>query len=331
MNILTNKTILITGGTGTFGKAFALEVLTKYPDVAKIIIYSRDEFKQFEMGQLREFKDNSKMRYFVGDVRDRERLYRAFDGVDMVIHAAALKQIPSCEYNPFEAIKTNVNGAQNVIDTAIDRGVSRVVALSTDKACQPINLYGATKLCSDKLFIAGNSYTGDKKTKFSVVRYGNVMGSRGSIVPFFKDLVTSGSKSLPITDDRMTRFWLRLDQAVELVIYALENMSGGELYVKKIPSIKITDLAKAIAPNLPIEIVGIRPGEKIHEKMISSDDARNTLELEGHYIIQPNFHWWEKRNKALKGKPVPINFEYHSGNNDKWLTVEEIRKLLANL
>ena len=331
MNILTNKTILITGGTGTFGKAFALEVLTKYPDVAKIIIYSRDEFKQFEMGQLREFKDNPKMRYFVGDVRDRERLYRAFDGVDMVIHAAALKQIPSCEYNPFEAIKTNVNGAQNVIDTAIDRGVSRVVALSTDKACQPINLYGATKLCSDKLFIAGNSYTGDKKTKFSVVRYGNVMGSRGSIVPFFKDLVTSGSKSLPITDDRMTRFWLRLDQAVELVIYALENMSGGELYVKKIPSIKITDLAKAIAPNLPIEIVGIRPGEKIHEKMISSDDARNTLELEGHYIIQPDFHWWEKRNKALKGKPVPINFEYHSGNNDKWLTVEEIRKLLANL
>ena len=331
MNILTNKTILITGGTGTFGKAFASEVLTKYPDVAKIIIYSRDEFKQFEMGQLREFKDNPKMRYFVGDVRDRERLYRAFDGVDMVIHAAALKQIPSCEYNPFEAIKTNVNGAQNVIDAAIDRGVSRVVALSTDKACQPINLYGATKLCSDKLFIAGNSYTGDKKTKFSAVRYGNVMGSRGSIVPFFKDLVASGSKSLPITDDRMTRFWLRLDQAVELVIYALENMSGGELYVKKIPSIKITDLAKAIAPNLPIEIVGIRPGEKIHEKMISSDDARNTLELEGHYIIQPNFHWWEKRNKALKGKPVPINFEYHSGNNDKWLTVEEIRKLLANL
>lgn len=331
MSILTNKTILITGGTGTFGKAFSKEVLSKYPDIAKVIIYSRDEFKQFEMGQLREFKDNPKMRYFVGDVRDRERLYRAFDGVDVVVHAAALKQIPSCEYNPFEAIKTNVNGAQNVIDAAIDRSVSRVVALSTDKACQPINLYGASKLCSDKLFIAGNSYVGSKQTKFSVVRYGNVMGSRGSIVPFFKDLVTSDAKSLPITDDRMTRFWLRLDHAVGLVLYALENMLGGELYVKKIPSIKIVDLAKAIAPNLPIHIVGIRPGEKIHEKMISSDDARNTIELPDHYIIQPDFHWWKKRNKALKGKPVPKDFEYHSGNNDKWLSVEEIRKLIAIL
>jgi len=329
MSILTNKTILITGGTGTFGKAFSTEILSKYPDVAKVIIYSRDEFKQFEMARLFQFADNPKMRYFVGDVRDRERLYRAFEGVDIVIHAAALKQIPSCEYNPFEAIKTNVNGAQNVIDAAIDRGVSRVVALSTDKACQPINLYGATKLCSDKLFITGNSYAGSKQTKFSVVRYGNVMGSRGSIVPFFKDLVKSGAKSLPITDERMTRFWLRLDQAIELVIYAMENMQGGELYVKKIPSIKILDLAKAIAPDLPTKIVGIRPGEKIHEKMISSDDARNTLELDNHYIIQPDFHWWKARNNHLNGKPVPNDFDYHSGNNDKWLTVEEIRKLIA--
>lgn len=329
--MLQNKSILITGGTGTFGKAFAREILTRYPLVEKIIIYSRDEFKQFEMAELKEFKSNPKMRYFVGDVRDRERLYRAFEGVDIVVHAAALKQIPSCEYNPFEAIKTNVNGAQNVIDAAIDRGVRQVVALSTDKACQPINLYGATKLCSDKLFIAGNAYAGGKQTRFSVVRYGNVAGSRGSVVPYFQSLVASKAKFLPITDESMTRFWLRLDEAVDLVFVALTSMVGGELYVKKIPSIKLVDLAHAIAPNLPIKIVGVRPGEKIHEMMISSDDSRNTLEFPNYYIIQPIFHWWSERNNHKKGKPVPAGFEYHSGNNKEWLTVSQISKLLKKI
>ena len=329
--LLTNKTILITGGTGTFGKAFTTLILTRFPKVEKIIIYSRDEFKQFEMAQMPQFKDNPKMRYFVGDVRDRDRLYRAFDGVDVVIHAAALKQIPSCEYNPFEAIKTNINGAQNVIDAAIDHGVQKVVALSTDKACQPINLYGATKLCSDKLFIAGNAYAGAKQTRFSVVRYGNVMGSRGSVVPFYKQLVQSGADSLPITDLRMTRFWLQLDEAIELVVKAMESMVGGELFVKKIPSIKMTDLAQAIAPDLPISEVGIRPGEKIHEMMISTDDARNTLEFPDYYIIQPSFHWWTARNNHFAGKAVKEGFEYHSGNNTKWLSVSQIRKLLAKI
>ena len=329
--MLKHKSVLITGGTGTFGKHFAKVMLKKYRDLERLIIYSRDEFKQFEMAQLKEFKDNPKMRYFVGDVRDRDRLYRAFEGVDIVIHAAALKQIPICEYNPFEAIKTNINGAQNVIDAAIDRGVSKVVALSTDKACQPINLYGATKLCSDKLFVAGNAYAGSKKTRFSVVRYGNVMGSRGSVVPYFQSLIKSGAKSLPITDERMTRFWLRLEEAVDLVLEALGTMVGGELYVKKLPSIKIIDLASAMSPNLPIKIVGVRPGEKIHEIMISSDDSRNTLEFPTHYIIQPTFNWWSERNNHKKGKPVKAGFEYHSGNNTQWLSVSQIRKLLTKI
>ncbi len=326
-----NLSLLITGGTGTFGKAFAKTILSKHKNITKIIIYSRDEFKQFEMAQLPPFKNNQKMRYFVGDVRDKERLMRAFEGVDIVVHAAALKQIPSCEYNPFEAIKTNVNGAQNVIDAAIDRGVKKVVALSTDKACQPINLYGATKLCSDKLFIAGNAYAGAKETRFSVVRYGNVMGSRGSVVPYFQQLVSSGAKFLPITDKRMTRFWLQLEEAVELVTYALEDMVGGELYVKKIPSIKMVDLASAIAPNLGIKEIGIRPGEKIHEMMISSDDAHHTLEFPTHYIIQPSFTWWTERNNHIKGKSVKEGFEYHSGNNTHFLSVSEINKLLARI
>lgn len=331
MSLITSKTVLITGGTGTFGKAFAYTLLSKYKNINKIIIYSRDEFKQFEMSQLPEFRDNKTLRYFVGDVRDRDRLYRAFKGVDIVVHAAALKQIPSCEYNPFEAIKTNVNGAQNVIDAAIDCGVDKVIALSTDKACQPINLYGATKLCSDKLFIAGNAYAGGKGTSFSVVRYGNVMGSRGSVVPYFQNLINSGAKDIPITDFRMTRFWLNLEDAVSLVTTALDTMVGGELYVKKIPSIKIVDLASAMAPKLKLKEIGIRPGEKIHEIMISRDDSKYTLDIGDYYIIQPSLSWWGKRNTHSAGKLVDPDFEYHSGNNQKWLNVSEIQNILKDL
>ena len=329
-NILNTKfTLLITGGTGTFGKAFTATILKEFPNIKKIIIYSRDEFKQNEMANLPEFNNNPKLRFFIGDVRDRDRLMRAFDNVDVVVHAAALKQIPSCENNPFETIKTNINGAQNVIDAAIDRGVERVVALSTDKACQPINLYGATKLCSDKLFIAGNAYAGGKQTRFSVVRYGNVMGSRGSVVPYFQKLIQDGAKFLPITDINMTRFWLQLDEAVDLVIHALENMVGGELFIKKIPSIRIIDLAKAMAPKLPIKEVGVRPSEKIHEMLISSDDARHALDFPDQYVIQPSFPWWADRSNYTEGKPVEMNFEYHSGNNSDWLNVSQIRKLLG--
>lgn len=330
--MLNGKTILVTGGTGSFGKKFIQTVFEKYPDVKKIIIFSRDEYKQFVMQNIPEFKEHAnKLRFFIGDVRDKERLYRAFEGIDIVVHAAALKQVPACEYNPFEAVKTNIMGAQNVIDAAIDKGVKRVVALSTDKACAPINLYGATKLCSDKLFIAGNAYVGTKETRFSVVRYGNVAGSRGSVIPFFKKLVDEGAKELPITDMNMTRFWLKLEQAVEMVLEAIENMQGGELYVKKIPSMKMPELAKAIAPNLAIKEVGIRPGEKIHEQMITKEDARNTIELDEYYVILPEIDIENIRQKYSHGKPVPIDFEYHSGNNDRWLSVEDMRKLISEI
>lgn len=330
--MLNGKTILVTGGTGSFGKKFIRTVFEKYPDVKKVIVFSRDEYKQFVMQNLPEFKPyQDKLRFFLGDVRDKERLLRAFDGVDVVIHAAALKQVPACEYNPFEAIKTNVMGAQNVIEAAIDKNVKRVVALSTDKACAPINLYGATKLCSDKLFIAGNVYCGFKDTKFSVVRYGNVAGSRGSVIPFFKKLVDEGAEELPITDINMTRFWLKLEQAVEMVMEAIENMQGGELYVKKIPSMKMPDLAKAIAPNLKIKEVGIRPGEKIHEQMITKEDARNTLEFDEYYIILPEIDIEHISHKYPKGKPVAADFEYHSGNNDRWLTINDMKKLIAEI
>ncbi len=330
--MLSGKTILITGGTGSFGKKFTETVLKLYPDVKKIIIYSRDEYKQFMMANMPEFKPyENKLRYFIGDVRDKERMMRAFEGVDIVVHAAALKQVPACEYNPFEAIKTNIHGAQNVIDCAIDRGVKRVVALSTDKACAPINLYGATKLCSDKLFIAGNSYCGNKDTRFAVVRYGNVAGSRGSVIPFFKKLVEEGAKELPITDMRMTRFWLKLEQAVEMVLEAIENMRGGELYVKKIPSMKMPDLAKAIAPDLKIKEVGIRPGEKIHEQMITKEDAPNTIEFKDFYIILPQVSFAGIKYDYPNAKPVPDDFEYHSGNNDKWLTIEDMKELMKGI
>ncbi len=329
--MLSNKSILVTGGTGSFGKKFIQTVLNDYPEIGRIVVYSRDEFKQFEMGNLPQFKKNPRLRFFIGDVRDKERLYRAFDGIDIVIHAAALKQVPSCEYNPFETVKTNIFGAQNVIEAAIDRNIKKVVALSTDKACSPINLYGATKLCSDKLFISGNAYVGRHDTKFSVVRYGNVVGSRGSVIPFFKNLVASGAKELPITDFEMTRFWLTLEQAVEMVITALETMIGGELFVKKIPSMNIIDLAKAMAPDISLKEVGIRPGEKIHEMMISREDARNTLEFDKYYIIQPDFDWWNKSKRHSDGKLVERNFEYHSGNNKEWLSVEQLRKMISEI
>ena len=329
--MLNGKTLLITGGTGSFGNAFTKAVLRDYPGIKKIIIYSRDEFKQFQMSNLPEFKNNSKLRFFIGDVRDKERLNRAFKGVDIVVHAAALKQVPACEYNPFEAVKTNVLGAQNIIDVAIDRGVDKIVALSTDKACSPVNLYGATKLCSDKLFIAGNAYSGSDGTRFSVVRYGNVAGSRGSVIPFFKKLVADGAKELPITDFNMTRFWLKLESALELVFIAIENMHGGELYVKKIPSMRMADLGKAIAPGLKLKEVGIRPGEKIHEMMISLEDSRYTLEFDTYYIIQPNFDWWNIKELHKNGCPVTVDFEYHSGNNSEWLSVEQMRDLIEGL
>lgn len=322
-----NKTVLITGGTGSFGKKFCEIVLKKYPDIKKLIVFSRDELKQFEMAQ--QFEHHSKLRFFIGDVRDKERLYRAMDGVDYVVHAAALKQVPAAEYNPAEAIKTNIGGAENIINVAIDRGVQKVIALSTDKACNPINLYGATKLCSDKLFIAGNSYAGSKDTRFSVVRYGNVMGSRGSVIPFFMKCREKGK--IPITDPKMTRFWITLEQGVEFVLKNFDRMQGGELFIPKIPSMNIMDLARAIAPECETEIVGIRPGEKLHEYMISVDDTRNTVEYEDYYVIQPDFIWWDKSRYLHHngGKRVPEGFSYSSDNNDRWLTVEELRRMIG--
>jgi UDP-N-acetylglucosamine 4,6-dehydratase len=327
--IFANKSILVTGGTGSFGKKFIQTLLTKIPDVGRVVVFSRDEFKQFEMSNLPVFFKNPKIRFFIGDVRDPGRLRRAFSGIDYVVHAAALKQIPSCEYNPFEAIKTNVLGAQNVIEAAIDCGVKKVVALSTDKACAPINLYGATKLCSDKLFVAGNAYAGDRPTRFSVVRYGNVSGSRGSVIPFFRELIKNNARELPITDYKMTRFWLRLEEAVSMVLTALVAMEGGELFVRKIPSMRLLDLAKAVAPHLPTKEIGIRPGEKIHEMMISQEDARNTVEMDSYYIILPDFTWWHPTETYKKAKRVPPDFEYHSGNNTQWLSVDQMKILVS--
>lgn len=321
--MLSGKTILVTGGTGSFGKKFIGNVLKH--DVKKVIVFSRDELKQYEMSQ--EYTD-SRLRFFIGDVRDKDRLYRAFDGVDIVIHAAALKHVGACEYNPFEAIKTNIYGAQNIIEAAIDRGVEKVIALSTDKAAAPVNLYGATKLASDKLFVAANSYVGAKTTKFSVVRYGNVVGSRGSVIPFFKKMASTGR--LPVTDERMTRFWLTLDAAVHFVIGSLGRMEGGEIFVPKIPSMKILDLAKAIAPDAEIDIVGIRPGEKLHEAMITEDDARHTIEYPQYYVITPEFSWWSETHKHGMNK-LDEGFRYTSDTNNDWLSVEELRSLVEEI
>ena len=323
MSILDGRSILITGGTGSFGRRFVRTVLER-TQVRRVIVYSRDELKQFEMRQ--DFGNEPRLRFFIGDVRDSDRMRRAFEGVDVVVHAAALKQVPAAEYNPFEAVKTNIHGAQNVIDAAIDKGVHRVIALSTDKASSPINLYGATKLVSDKLFVQGNSYASGKETRFAVVRYGNVVGSRGSVVPFF--LARAGTGVLPITDERMTRFWITLQQGVDFVLSSLEIMHGGEIFVPKIPSMRVVDLAKAIAPEARLEFVGIRPGEKLHEEMISVDDARRTLDIGDRYVIQPEFAWWGRDH--LNGKPVPEGFAYTSDRNDTWLDVEGLRRLIAD-
>jgi UDP-N-acetylglucosamine 4,6-dehydratase len=317
---LTNKTILVTGGTGSFGKKFIKKILEW--DIKKVIVFSRDELKQYEMAQ--EFTDK-RLRFFIGDVRDKDRLYRAFDGVDIVIHAAAMKHVGACEYNPFEAVKTNIHGAQNIIEAAIDHNVEKVIALSTDKAASPINLYGATKLASDKLFVAANAYVGSKITRFAVVRYGNVVGSRGSVVPFFKKMKKTGV--LPITDERMTRFWITLDQGVQFVIDSLERMQGGEIFVPKIPSMKVVDLATAIAPECEFKIIGIRPGEKLHETLITEDDSRHTVEFDNYFVIQPEFPWWGIENES-SGRKLPDNFKYTSDNNDQWLSIEELRNLI---
>ncbi|RKQ64037.1 UDP-N-acetylglucosamine 4,6-dehydratase (inverting) [Thermovibrio guaymasensis] len=327
---IDNKVILITGGTGSFGKAFAKKILEDF-NPKKVIIYSRDEYKQYWMQQ--EFKKHiEKLRFFIGDVRDKERLYRAFDGVDIVIHAAALKHVPLMEYNPIEAVKTNIYGAENVINAAIDRGVEKVVALSTDKAVNPINLYGATKLVADKLFIAANAYAGGKKTSFSIVRYGNVAGSRGSVIPFFMSLVNKGKKELPITDFRMTRFWITLEEGVALVLRALKDSLGGEIFVAKIPSFRIVDLAKAICPDCKLVKVGIRPGEKLHEIMITEEDARTTYDFGDYYVIYPSINWKKKSGAFTKGaKKVPEGFKYSSDRNEKWLSIEELKEKLELL
>ena len=319
--MLKHSTILITGGTGSFGNTFLPMTLARY-NPKKIIVFSRDEMKQWDMAK--KFVGDERVRFFIGDVRDKDRLYRALDGVDYVIHAAATKIVPTAEYNPFECIKTNVNGAMNLIDACIDKGIKGVVALSTDKASSPTNLYGATKLTSDKLFVSGNSYSGEHGTRFSVVRYGNVMGSRGSVIPFFMSIRDTGL--LPITDERMTRFMITLEQGVELVWHAFEDMVGGEIYVKKIPSMKVTDLAKVIAPEAKHEIVGIRPGEKLHEQMIGTEDSLYTYDYPEHYKILPALHSWDlDANRIKNGKRVQEGFSYTSDNNSEWMTPEDLR------
>jgi UDP-N-acetylglucosamine 4,6-dehydratase/5-epimerase len=324
--MLENSTILVTGGTGSFGNTFVPMTLEKY-NPKKIIIFSRDEMKQWDMAK--KLENEHRVRFFIGDVRDRERLYRAFDGVDYVIHAAATKIVPTAEYNPFECIKTNVNGAMNVIDAAIDRGVKKVVALSTDKASSPVNLYGASKLASDKLFVAGNAYSGEHETRFSVVRYGNVMGSRGSVIPFFMSIKDNGV--LPITDPRMTRFMISLEQGVKLVWHAFEDMVGGEIYVKKIPSMNITDIAKAIAPGARQDVVGIRPGEKLHEQMIGFEDAPYTYEYDAHFKILPAINKWATDPARIKGgRKVPDGFAYTSDNNQDWMDMQTLIDWIAS-
>jgi len=327
--MLNAKSILVTGGTGSFGQKFVETVLARYPEIKRLVIFSRDELKQFEMSQRLPIERHPQLRYFIGDVRDRDRLDRALEGIDVVIHAAALKQVPACEYNPFEAVKTNILGAQNVIEASIDRGVKRVVALSTDKAAAPINLYGATKLCSDKLFVAANHFRGWHDIRFSVVRYGNVMGSRGSVIPYFLSQRSKGV--LSITDERMTRFNITLEESVTLVLHALEVMWGGETYIPKIPSYRIPDVAEAIGPACRREIIGIRPGEKLHEEMITEMDGLNTVELADSFVILPSVPRWdvEEFKKSFDAVPVGDGFCYSSGKNDRWLSVEMIRELIV--
>jgi UDP-N-acetylglucosamine 4,6-dehydratase len=316
--------ILVTGGTGSFGKKF-VEVMLHEKRPEKLVIFSRDELKQHEMRQRFPDGNHSPIRYFVGDVRDKDRLYRAFHGIDVVIHAAALKQVPACEYNPFEAVQTNIVGAKNVIDAAIDCGVKRVIALSTDKAVNPINLYGATKLVAEKLFVQGNSYAGPSATRLSCVRYGNVVGSRGSVIPLFKE--QCGTGRITVTDKRMTRFWITLSQGVNFVIRCAEQMHGGEVFVPKIPSMRITDLAEAVAPGCRIELNGIRPGEKVHEVLVAEDEARNTLEFDDMYVITPIFQWWGGE-RWQDGKPLPEGFRFASETNAKWVSSSELRSMI---
>ena len=318
---LAGKIVLVTGGTGSFGRAFVKRVLQAH-EPAKVIVFSRDEWKQWEMRQSDPIFEDPRLRYFLGDVRDRDRLRRAFAGVDVVIHAAALKQVPAAEYNPTEFVRTNVDGAINVIDASIDAGVGHVVALSTDKAVNPINLYGATKLCADKIFVASNVYVGERgRPKMSVVRYGNVLGSRGSIIPHWQKLRDKGASELPITDERMTRFWLTVEQGVEFVLQSLEEMEGGEIFVPKLPSMKIVDLAKAIAPHMECKVVGVRPGEKLHELLIPAEDSRRTYAWKSGYVIVPH-------DGAARGKPVPDGFCYTSDTNSEWLSLEALRGYL---
>ena len=323
MDLFDGKSVLITGGTGSFGRAFVRAALDQ-TKAERIVIFSRDELKQWEMSQ--QFAADKRLRFFIGDVRDGQRLLRAMDGVDYVVHAAALKQVPAAEYNPFEAVQTNIHGARNVIDAAIDREVNRVIALSTDKACSPINLYGATKLVSDKLFINGNAYAGSRDTRFSVVRYGNVVGSRGSVISLFHKLASTGK--LPITDVRMTRFWITLDQAVQCVFRSFEAMRGGEIFVPKLPSMRVVDLARAIAPDAELEQIGIRPGEKLHEELISAHDARHTIDLGDGFAVEPDMDWWE--SEWHEGEHVASDFHYASDSNDQWLTVEQLREMVKD-
>lgn len=330
---LTDKSILVTGGTGSFGKCLIRTILERH-QARKLIIYSRDELKQYEMQQELNPQKHPCLRYFIGDVRDRDRLSMAMREVDIVVHAAALKHVPVAEYNPTECIRTNVFGAENVVDAALRNKVDRVIALSTDKAVNPINLYGASKLASDKIFVAANNLAGSTGTTFSVVRYGNVAGSRGSVVPLFERLVREGVKALPITDPDMTRFWITLQQGVDFVISCLGRMQGGEIFIPKIPSMKITDVARFFAPDLPHDIVGIRPGEKLHEVMVTEDDAPFTFELRDRYVIEPSFHFWGRDPQAngavpLEAKPVPKGFRYASNTNDDWLDHEKLRQMLA--
>lgn len=325
------KSILVTGGTGSFGKAFIKRILEEYKEIERVVIYSRDELKQFEMANSEFFKKyNDKLRFFIGDVRDGERLKRACEGIDVIIHAAALKQVPAAEYNPMECIKTNIFGAENVINAALDHGVGKVVALSTDKAAAPINLYGATKLCSDKLFVAANNIKGNRKLTFSVVRYGNVMGSRGSVIPFF--IKESKKGVLPITDPEMTRFNITLGQGIDMVIHALNNAWGGEIFVPKIPSYRILDIAEAILPGIKIREVGVRPGEKLHEEMITETDSYSTIDCGKYYVILPSVPVWKIEDyiDSFKAKFVEKGFRYNSGNNTDWISVEEIRVLISN-
>jgi UDP-N-acetylglucosamine 4,6-dehydratase/5-epimerase len=322
---LNGTTILLTGGTGSFGSAFLERVLRCWPD-AVVRVYSRDELKQ---SQLRARFGDQNVRYLIGDVRDRARMTRAVEGADIIVHAAAMKQVEACEYNPFEAVRTNVLGAQHVVDAAIDAGVHRVVALSTDKAVNPVNLYGATKLCSEKIFVQGNAYAAQRTTRLACVRYGNVVGSRGSVVPVFQEQVSRDGR-VTITDERMTRFWITLPQAVDLVMYALEHMEGGEVFVPKIPSMRVVDLAEAIAPEVPREVVGIRPGEKLHELLITSDEARHAIDAGEVYVVLPEHPWWDGVGTHIVGKPVEDGFAYGSDTNDDWLSVDALRSLIAS-